>query len=55
MTDLAKCLGAGERVKWDREEAQRPGHLLEGHAMHLVRRSKNEMLMKLQVKPSTRR
>lgn len=55
MTGLRKCLGAAERVKWDREKARRPGRLLEGHAMHLVRRGKHEMLVKLQVKPSTRR
>ena len=51
MSGLGKCLGAAERMRWSREEAWSPGHLLDGHAMCLVRSGQHEMLVKLWVKP----
>lgn len=53
MGDLGKCLGAVERMRWGREEAWHPGHLLEGHAMCLVRSGQHETLVQLWEKPST--
>lgn len=55
LSDLGKCLEAAERTRWDRQEAWSPGHLPEGHAMCLVRNGQHELLVKLCVKPSTRR
>lgn len=55
MGDLGKHLWATEKIRWDSEEAWTSGHLLEGRAMCLVKSGQCEMLVKLWIKPSSRR